>query len=105
MTRKFVTFAMRGLLVATFVSTPLLSTAQEAQEPAVQRAQPTEGIEEIVVTARKREESLQTVPLSISSLTGKDFEQSTIRYPSDLARFVPSLEIAPQNQATSSVAV
>ncbi len=36
------------------------------------------ALEEIVVTARKREENLQDVPLSITALTSADFERRSI---------------------------
>lgn len=50
---------------------------------------PAQELEEIVVTARKREESLQDIPLAISAFSARDIEQLGIIDPSDLARFTP----------------
>lgn len=50
-------------------------------------------IEEIVVTAQKRAESIQDVPLSIVAASGKDLEMSGVRSVGQLAKLAPSLKI------------
>lgn len=52
-------------------------------------AQESSAIEEIVVTAQKREESLQTVPLAISAFTGDYLERRNIQTVEDLEQLVP----------------
>ncbi len=52
----------------------------------------TVGIEEIIVTARKREESLQDVPIAITAIT-EALEDSTIRTVADLSGFSPNVVI------------
>jgi iron complex outermembrane recepter protein len=47
------------------------------------------NIEEIVVTVRKREESLQEVPLSITAFSQESIEQQQISNLDDLARLTP----------------
>lgn len=69
-------------LVAAF-ALPLL--------PAPAAAQSAEGIEEIVVTARKREESLQDTPLSITAITGVEIEARGIETFSDANALAPNL--------------
>jgi iron complex outermembrane receptor protein len=49
-------------------------------------------LEEIVVTAQKRPESLQTVPLAVSVITGADLEQQHFFEASQLQYAVPSLQ-------------
>ena len=49
------------------------------------------AIEEIVVTARKREENLQRAPLSISAFTEATLGRASIQNLDDLARFTPNL--------------
>lgn len=49
------------------------------------------GLMEIVVTARKREESLQDVPISISAFTAKTVENMGLQSIDDIARFTPGL--------------
>ena len=48
-------------------------------------------LEEVVVTARKREESLQSVPLSIDVFTKKDLQNLAITQFDDYAEKVPSI--------------
>ena len=47
------------------------------------------GIEEIIVTAQKRKESLSAVPMSISALSGDDLAKQGINSVGDLAKIVP----------------
>ncbi len=58
--------------------------------PEVALAQQT-ALEEIVVTARKREESLQDVPLSITAFSADFIEKNGIRSIDDVAKLTPSL--------------
>lgn len=51
-------------------------------------------IEEILVTAEKRETSLQDVALSITAITGDDLDRSNITSAVDLSNQVPGLVIA-----------
>ena len=51
-------------------------------------------LEEVIVTAQKRAESLQDVPISISTLSGDKIQDNTIMNFAALADFVPSLHIA-----------
>ncbi len=53
-----------------------------------------ESVEEIVVTARLREQDLQSVPLSISAFTGAELVNRGITDLEDLARFTPGLDYA-----------
>jgi iron complex outermembrane receptor protein len=60
------------------------------------KAQPTErsaSLEEVVVTARKREENLQTTPVAISALTAESIERNRIVRIDDLQKVSPSLVI------------
>ena len=50
-------------------------------------------IEEIVVTAQKRTESIQEVPLSITVLTGEDIEARGLYDAQELARQVPNFDL------------
>ncbi len=59
-------------------------------------APPTDGVvrlEEIVVTAQKRKQSLQDVPVSVSVINQDQLESQNITDVSDLARAIPSVEI------------
>jgi iron complex outermembrane receptor protein len=63
---------------------------------AARPAQPTgdSGMEEVVVTARRRAEKLQTVPLAVTAFTQATLEKQQIHEIRDLARYVPSVGAA-----------
>lgn len=54
-------------------------------------AQGTLALEEIVVTARRREENLMQVPLAISAVTASEIENAGMRNLIDLGKFTPGL--------------
>ena len=74
--------------VAMAVSTAVAGVAAPA---AVQAQAQASGIEEITVTARKREESLQDVSASIQAFTGADLKRQGITNMEDVIRFLPSV--------------
>jgi iron complex outermembrane receptor protein len=52
------------------------------------------GLEEIVVTARRREERVQTVPLAVTAFSQASIEKNQIKEVHDLAQHVPSLAVS-----------
>jgi len=54
-------------------------------------AQGASGIDEIIVTARKREESLQDVPLAVTAFSAEDFERRRIDDLNDIAAFTAGM--------------
>ncbi len=83
-------------IVLTFFST--LSTAQTADGDGVTEAD-SEFMEEIYVTARKREESLLDVPLAISSFSANELDRSGAVSLEDVTRYAPGVDF--QNQAVA----
>ncbi len=65
--------------------------AGAADAPAA--AGEVEGIEAIVVTAEKRSETLQSVPVSVTAFTGAQLERMKLDSPSDLVSQVPNLQV------------
>jgi iron complex outermembrane receptor protein len=61
------------------------------------------GIEEMVVTAQKREENLQAVPISISALSATDIERRGVQNAADLVSTIPNMGgfTSPGARATS----
>jgi len=53
----------------------------------------SQGFDEIIVTARKREESVETTPIAISAFTGDTLEKRGAANIGDVSRFVPNLII------------
>ena len=84
-----------GLLsLSVLVSDPAFS--QEATQPPGSKAT-EQQVEKITVTATKREESLQEVPLSVSVTSAATIEQAHIRDLIDLQSVVPSLKVTQFN--------
>ena len=69
---------------------------------SVSIAQSSEGIEEIVVTARKKEENIQETALSVSALSARDIENRVPTDIRDLAADSPNLIIDDLQQGPGS---
>lgn len=78
----------RSRLVAAAVAAALTPGLALAQGPAAP------SLDEIVVTARKVEERLQEVPLSIRALSGEELQTAGISNVTDLASAMPGLSYA-----------
>jgi len=65
--------------------------AGTAQAQTESSAAPARGLEEITVTARRREESLQQVPLAITAFSAEQLEASRIDGLQDIAQRTPGL--------------
>src|SRR5256885_2586304 len=93
---------------ASFIRILTLSTAVAAFAglPVVAGAQQTDqGIQEIIVTAQKRETSLQDVPFSVAAQTQNDIRASGATNVIDLARNVAGLTIAAIGPGQSQIAI
>ena len=51
-------------------------------------------LEEVVVTAQKRTESLQDVPISVTAISGELIQDASIRSFSDLSAYVPNFSVS-----------
>jgi iron complex outermembrane receptor protein len=74
------------------IATPAF--AQQVRSSA-QASAPGSALEEIVVTARRREEAAQTTPISVAAVSGEALERSNIQNPADLSRVVAGLVATP----------
>jgi iron complex outermembrane receptor protein len=63
------------------------------------------GLEEIVVTATRRETSLSNTPISISALSATDIERDRVVTMDDVARMVPSLVYMPQSASETYLSI
>ncbi|MGI9229036.1 MAG: TonB-dependent receptor plug domain-containing protein, partial [Gammaproteobacteria bacterium] len=79
-----------SLLSRSFVSAVVAAAFITEPTPAV--AQGGNVLEEITVTARKREESLQDTPISVTAFTGDMLEQQQIDDLDGVASSTPNLE-------------
>jgi len=98
--------AISAGLGASVLSLALCATSGSAQ--AADAAASTtpegaaEGIEEVVVTANKREENLQQVPLAVSVINESSLQASGVTQFADLGRVAPSLTIRPAEHPVNS---
>ncbi len=80
-----------GIAKFCLMTTALTSGIASAQEAAPQPAAATPGLEEVVVTAERREEKLSRVPIDISSFKADDLQASGISDAISLPLLVPTL--------------
>lgn len=81
-------YAMRWNLEAALLVTTALSLPLTFSNPAW--AQGASGLEEIIVTARKREENLQSIPLSVTAFTSEAIQAQGIHSVYQLQDFTPN---------------
>jgi iron complex outermembrane receptor protein len=83
---------------------PLTAMADPAAE-RVESATAGLALEEVVVTARKRVESLQDAPISISAFSASDLQARGVEDLADLSRYAPNLVVQNNPGNGSSTAV
>ena len=97
---------MRGKLTllagvcAAAVATP--SFAQNAQSAG---GDASTGVQEIIVTAQRQSQRLQTVPIAISAFTKENLDKQQIRNPLDLQLSLPNITFTKTNFTTSSFTI
>ena len=76
------------------------ASAQETSESGGGRI-----LDSIVVTAQKKEENLQNVPISISAFSGDDLATLGLNQSNELGQFIPGLEISTSSGQGSQLIV
>ena len=84
------TLLLSGMLVPWAV---LLLLAVPAQ-PAAAQSEADDEIEEVLVTARKREESLLEIPESVVAISGDDIDRQGLKSLEDIGFQVPNLNLS-----------
>jgi iron complex outermembrane receptor protein len=88
----------------TMAGSMIAAAAWSAVSPAYAQDEPaSSGLEEVVVTAQKRAESLQDVPLSIQALGTQKLEQLNVQSFNDFAKFLPSVNFQSIGPGTAAV--
>ncbi|MCB1677047.1 MAG: hypothetical protein KDI16_00005 [Halioglobus sp.] len=79
---------MRNVLVssAVLISSQLLPVTPALAQPGV--------LEEVIVTSRRYEESLQDTPIAVSAFTERELEERNIVTVDDIAGFSPNVSVA-----------
>lgn len=90
---KFRIAPMAAAVAAAFTTIPVASAQEEAAAT----------LEEIIVTARKRSESVMVIPASVQALSGEDLKDMGARGMADYSRFIPSLNVITEATGDSVV--
>jgi iron complex outermembrane receptor protein len=75
----------------------LLGAAMAMLAAAPAAAQEGSEVETVVVTAQKRAENIQDVPMAVSAVSGDQIEKRGVTSVTELARFLPSVQITQSN--------
>lgn len=85
------------LMLGAAVVAMTVASGARAQSPASDAgpvAEPVVGLDEIVVTAQKRSENLQTVPIAITAMSGEALQSKGIENISDLGPAIPNVVVS-----------
>lgn len=74
--------------IALTISSPLLAAAQTQDNTGTEAAN---GLDEIIVTAQRREENLQKVPVAVTAISSKKLEEARITNVTNLSSLAPNL--------------
>jgi iron complex outermembrane recepter protein len=96
---------MRKLGKLTVCTLSVLAHPAIAQENTSEPADQARGLEEVVVTAQKRAENAQDVPIAISALTASALEQRAIGSVTQIANIVPNVTLDAGTPFSGSTAV
>src|SRR5262245_39173705 len=76
-----------------------------AEDESAEPGKPPAGAERMVVTARKREENLQEVPLSVTGLSEEDLEDLGVAQTDDVASLAPNVYLTQTPGSAANIAV
>ena len=94
-----------AILAATtaLAALPAGAAAQGAEQGAqAQASDNSGGIGEIVVTAQRRKQNVQDVPIAITAISGEALRNGAVRDPRDLTTLVPSLSMQAGTAASTT---
>jgi iron complex outermembrane receptor protein len=86
---------IRSMAAAAGIGAILVNFGSSAATPPAVSMNDAGGLEEVVVTAQRREESAQSVGIAMSVLSGQSLADKSIVYINDLQNAVPSLQVEP----------
>ena len=81
----------------------ILVSSMALASPAIAQEAPRVGLEEVVVTAQRREESLQDAPIAITALSSETLELRGITDFGAVAEATPSMSLTPYPSSTNTL--
>jgi iron complex outermembrane receptor protein len=90
--------------LAYAISVALASAGHAAfAADAADEDQPTAGISEVVVTAQRRSESIQDVPITVQAITGEQMKQLGVVSFNDLMKYTPNVTFSGNGPGTGNI--
>lgn len=103
--RKVFLRASTSAIIGLTCLAPMTAHAQDAAASEPQADAPASGgLEEIIVTARKRAENLQETPVAITAMNAGMLEARQINNVAQVAKFAPNVNIQPVANISGSSA-
>src|SRR5256886_2478533 len=93
----------RALIGASMVALVCVPGTGRAQEQASSTESTAGPLQEITVTATRREESLSKVPISVTALTQESLDNRGVKDFSEVARFTPGVNF--DNSGTNNISI
>ena len=104
------TRTIRSIICSPLVAMATLAAAvhtaraqEQASAPAGESSTARGGLQEVVVTATRREEALSKVPISVTALTQEALDQKGIKDMRDIVRFTPGVTI--DDSGTNAISI
>lgn len=97
-----------GIAVAIGLSTVAQSVDAQVTDEQLANRQSASVVEEVIVTAQRREQNLQKIPLAVSALTADALADRQVNSVSEVDRYVPNLQWGPASSGsgnTSSLSI
>jgi iron complex outermembrane receptor protein len=89
--------------LACAIAAVLSACAAAAHAETATDAAATSGIEEVVVTATRRSESVQDVPITIQAITGDQLRQLNVSTFDDAIKLLPNVTFANNGPGTGNI--
>jgi iron complex outermembrane receptor protein len=97
--------SLRSMCFLTGVAVTAMTLSGGAALAQAADDEESAGLTEIIVTARKVQEDMQTVPVAITALSGDDLADRSIIRVQDIGRFVPGMTTRPGSNTPSALTI
>jgi iron complex outermembrane recepter protein len=92
-----------SLIIGALLAAPYAASAQSPAPAAEREREDVTTLNAITVSARKREETLQEVPVAVSAFTADSLDKLDVEDLSDLGAFVPNLTVYAARGSSSTL--
>jgi iron complex outermembrane receptor protein len=92
---------MQKLLVGSSLAVLMIAGAAQAQQAPAQGGPAVDAVQEVVVTAQKRSENLQAVPIAVTALTSEALRNKRVDNLLGLSGLAPALQIKSDDNAAN----